>query len=221
MPPIRRLLLIAASLSGTLAGCDRAAAPPSPRPASSPAPAPAPAPATRGFASVDLTGAEYAHGFQLPDFDSKPRTLADFKGKVTAVFFGYTQCPDACPTTMAALAGVAKALGPDASRLQVVFITLDPARDTPALLKAYVTNFRPDFLALRGDDAQTREVAREFKVFYERVPGKTPETYTLDHTAGTYVFDPKGRIRLFARQNMDPAQLAGDIRKLLAEPTGA
>jgi protein SCO1/2 len=194
----RRLLLLALGACAVLAGCERAAPP-------------------HKFNAVDLTGAEYAKGFGLPDFDGKPRTLADFRGKVTAVFFGYTQCPDACPTTMADLAGIEKALGPDAARLQVVFITLDPARDTAPLLKNYVTNFNPSFLALRGDDAQTRAVAKEFKVFYEKVPGKTPDSYTLDHTAGTYLFDKQGRVRLFARQNMDPAQLTDDIKALLSE----
>jgi len=195
----RRLLLLAlgACAAVALAGCERTAPP-------------------HKFNAVDLTGAEYAKGFDLPDFDGKPRTLADFKGKVTAVFFGYTQCPDACPTTMADLAGVEKALGPDAGKLQVVFITLDPARDTAPLLKNYVTNFNPSFLALRGDDAQTKAVAKEFKVFYEKVPGKTPDSYTLDHTAGTYLFDKQGRVRLFARQNMDPAQITDDIKALLA-----
>jgi len=169
------------------------------------------------FNAVDLTGAEYARQFSLPDFDGKPRTLADFKGKVTAVFFGYTQCPDACPTTMAELAGIEKSLGADASRLQVVFITVDPSRDTAALLKNYVTNFRPDFLALRGDEAQTKAVTKEFRVFYEKVPGRTDDTYTIDHTAGTYLFDTQGRIRLFASQSLDPSLLALDIRALLAE----
>lgn len=169
------------------------------------------------FNAIDLTGAKYAHQFDLPDFDGKRRTLADFKGKVTAVFFGYTQCPDACPTTMAELAGIEKTLGPDAARVQVIFITLDPARDTGPLLKRYVANFHPDFLALRGDDAQTREVAREFKVFYEKVPGKTADGYTMDHTAGTYIFDAQGRLRLFARQNMDPVQLTEDLKALLAQ----
>jgi protein SCO1/2 len=198
----RRLALpFAAALSAlALAGCQRAAP-------------------AHHFNSLDLTGAEYARGFDLPDFDGKPRTLADFKGKVTAVFFGYTQCPDACPTTMAELAGVEKSLGADASRVQVVFITVDPLRDTAALLKGYVTNFRPDFLALRGSEAQTRAVAGEFKVFYEKVPGRTDDGYTIDHSAGTYVFDPKGRIRLFAKQGMDPQQLTADVKALLAEGT--
>ena len=195
---LRRLLLtLGAAGALALAGCERAAPP-------------------HHFNAVDLTGAEYAHGFNLPDFDGKPRTLADFKGKVTAVFFGYTQCPDACPTTMAELAGIEKALGADAARVQVVFITVDPARDSAALLKNYVTNFRPDFVALRGDEAQTQAVAKEFKVFYEKVPGKTAGSYTIDHTAGTYLFDTQGRIRLFASQSLDPAQLTDDIKSLLA-----
>ena len=199
----RRLTLaFAAALSAlALAGCDRSA----------------PAAPAHHFNAVDLTGASYAQQFSLPDFDGKVRTLADFRGKVTAVFFGYTQCPDACPTTMAELAGIEKTLGADAPRVQVVFITVDPSRDTAALLKSYVTNFNPGFLALRGDEAQTQAVAKEFKVFYEKVPGKTATDYSIDHTAGTYIFDTQGRIRLFARQNMDPDQLTGDLKALLAE----
>jgi protein SCO1/2 len=118
---------------------------------------------------------------------------------------------------MAELAGIEKTLGADAARVQVVFITLDPARDTAALLKNYVTNFRPDFIALRGDEAQTRAVAKEFKVFYEKVPGRTDDSYTIDHTAGTYLFDTQGHIRLFASQSLDPALLAADIKALLVE----
>jgi protein SCO1 len=198
----RFVLSLAAVLavSGALAlsGCQRAAPP-------------------HHFNAIDLTGATYAQGFDLPDFDGKPRTLADFHGKVTVVFFGYTQCPDACPTTMAELSGVLKTLGPDASRVQVVFITVDPSRDTAALLKNYVTNFRPDFLALRGDAAQTQKVIKDFKVVVEKVPGKTADSYTIDHTAGTYIFDPQGRIRLFASQSLDPALLTADIQALLAE----
>ena len=144
-------------------------------------------------------------------------TLADFKGKVTVVFFGYTQCPDACPTTMAELSGILKTLGPDAAKVQVVFITVDPSRDTPALLKNYVTNFRPDFVALRGDEAQTQAVIKDFKLIVEKVPGKTPGSYTIDHTAGTYVYDPQGRVRLFASQSLDPALLTDDLKALLAE----
>jgi protein SCO1/2 len=196
---LRRLLLVLAA-AGALAisGCERAAP-------------------AHHFNAIDLTGARYAQGFNLPDFDGKPRTLADFKGKVAVVFFGYTQCPDACPTTMAELAGILKTLGPDASRIQVVFISVDPSRDSPALLKGYVTNFRPDFLALRGDEAQTRAVIKDFKLIVEKVPGKTPDSYTIDHTAGTYIFDPQGRVRLFASQSLDPALLTDDLKALLAE----
>jgi protein SCO1/2 len=196
---LRRLLLVLAA-AGALAisGCERAAPP-------------------HHFNAIDLTGARYAQGFNLPDFDGKPRTLADFKGKVAVVFFGYTQCPDACPTTMAELSGILKTLGPDASRIQVVFISVDPSRDSPALLKSYVTNFRPDFLALRGDEAQTRAVIKDFKLIVEKVPGKTPDSYTIDHTAGTYIFDTQGRVRLFASQSLDPALLTDDLKALLAE----
>ncbi|HEY9024442.1 MAG TPA: SCO family protein [Burkholderiaceae bacterium] len=198
MIPRRLLLALAAAGALALAGCERAAPP-------------------HHFNAIDLTGAKYAQGFDLPDFDGKPRTLADFKGKVTVVFFGYTQCPDACPTTMAELSGILKTLGPEASKVQVVFITVDPSRDTPALLKNYVTNFRPDFVALRGDETQTKQIIKDFKLIVEKVPGKTPETYTIDHTAGTYLFDPQGRVRLFASQSLDPALLTDDIRALLAE----
>jgi protein SCO1 len=194
----RRFLILAAAGALSLAGCDNAAPP-------------------HHFNSIDLTGAKYAQGLSLPDFDGKPRTLADFKGKVVVVFFGYTQCPDACPTTMAELSGVLKTLGPDAAKVQVVFVSVDPSRDTPALLKSYVTNFRPDFIALRGDEAQTQQVIKDFKLIVQKVPGKTPDSYTIDHTAGTYVFDPQGRVRLFASQSLDPALLTDDIKALLAE----
>jgi len=198
MIPRRLLLSMAATAALALAGCERAAPP-------------------HHFNAVDLTGATYAQGFDLPDFDGRPRTLRDFAGKLVVVFFGYTQCPDACPTTMAELSGILKTLGPDAARVQVVFITVDPSRDTPALLKAYVTNFRPDFLALRGDEAQTRQITKDFKLIVEKVPGKTADSYTIDHTAGTYVFDTQGHIRLFASQSLDPALLTDDLKTLLAE----
>ena len=197
----RRLFLALAAVGAlALSGCERAAPP-------------------HHFNAIDLTGATYAHGFDLPDFNGKPRTLADFAGKVTVVFFGYTQCPDACPTTMAELGGILKTLGPAASRVQVVFITVDPSRDTAALLKNYVTNFGPDFLALRGDEAQTQAIIKEFKLVVEKVPGKTADSYTIDHTAGTYIFDPQGRIRLFASQSLDPTLLTADIQALLAQKT--
>ena len=194
------LSLAAVVMTGALAlsGCDRVAPP-------------------HHFNAIDLTNATYAQGFALADFDGKPRTLGDFKGKLTVVFFGYTQCPDACPTTMAELAGILKTLGPDAARVQVVFITVDPARDTAALLKNYVTNFRPDFLALRPDEAQVRQLIKDFKLVVEKVPGRTADSYTIDHTAGCYVFDTQGRIRLFASQSLDPALFGDDLKALLAE----
>ncbi len=201
MNPRRLFLSLAAAgaLAATLAGCERAAPP-------------------HKFNAVDVSGAQYAKHLELPDFDGKPRSLADFKGKVVAVYFGYTQCPDACPTTLAELTGVAKSLGPDAARLQVLFVSVDPARDTPQLLKNYVTNFRPDFLALRGDEKQTKATADEFKIFYEKVPGKTPETYTIDHISGIYLFDKQGHVRLFAPQSLDAALLTDDIKFLVNEP---
>lgn len=195
----RRLFLsLAAAGALALSGCERAAPP-------------------HHFNSFDMTGATYAQGFALPDFDGKPRTLADFRGKLTVVFFGYTQCPDACPTTMAELAGILKTLGPDAARVQVVFITVDPSRDNAALLKNYVTNFRPDFLALRPEEAQLGQLSKDFKLVVEKVPGRTPDSYTIDHTAGCYVFDAQGHLRLFATQSLDPALLTDDLKTLLAE----
>lgn len=175
--------------------------------------APGPAPS---FRAVDITGAEYARSLALPDPDDRLRTLADFKGKVTVVFFGYTQCPDVCPTTMAELAQVKKSLGKDGERVQGVFVTVDPERDTPELLKAYMGAFDPSFVALRGSAEQTAAVAKEFKVFYARVPGKTEGSYTMDHTAGSYVFDANGKVRLFVRYGSGAEALAADLKTLLA-----
>lgn len=169
------------------------------------------------FRSIDITGAEYARKLELPDADSKPRSLGEFKGKVVVVFFGYTQCPDVCPTTMAELSQVRRSLGDDGARLQGIFVTVDPERDTGAVLKAYVDNFNAGFIALRGNSEQTQQVAREFKVFFAKVPGRTESTYTIDHTAGAYIFDPQGRIRLFSRNGAGPKALEEDIRALLRE----
>jgi protein SCO1/2 len=189
------LLLFAAALM--LTGCGEKSPPPA-------------------FMSTDVTGLEYAKDFSLKDFNGKLRTLADFKGKAVVVFFGYTQCPDVCPTTMSDLAAAMKQLGPLADKVQVLFITVDPERDTPQLLAKYVPAFDPRFLGLVGDLAATEKVAKEFKVFYQKVPGKDPGTYTMDHTAGLYIYDPEGRIRLFARsgQGIDP--LVHDLRMLLS-----
>lgn len=169
-----------------------------------------------GFINTDVTGLDYAKDFALTDHNGKLRTLADFKGKAVVVFFGYTQCPDVCPTTMAEMATVMKQLGPLADKVQVLFITLDPERDTQELLSKYVPAFDSRFLGLRGDLAATHKVAQEFKVFYQKVPGKEPGSYTMDHTAGSYVFDPQGRIRLFVRHGQGSAPIVHDLKLLLS-----
>jgi protein SCO1/2 len=168
------------------------------------------------FKSVDLTGANYAKQFSLADFDGKRRTLADFKGKVVVVFFGFTQCPEVCPTTMAELAEVKRRLGKDGDRLQGVFITIDPERDTPQVLKEYLTGMDPTFVGLHGSLEEVNAASREFKVFYQKVPTKDGG-YTMDHTAGAYVFDPRGQIRLFVRYGLGVDALTSDIQQLLAE----
>ena len=167
------------------------------------------------FRSIDITGAEYARELKLPDADGRPRSLDEFKGKVALVFFGYTQCPDVCPTTLGEIATIRKSLGADGQRVQPIFVTVDPERDTPEILKAYMASFGDDCIALRGNEEQIRAAAKHFKVFYSKVPGKTAESYTVDHTAGTYVFDTQGRIRLFARHGTPADALGADIRALL------
>ncbi|WP_431048609.1 SCO family protein [Roseateles sp. L2-2] len=168
------------------------------------------------FQGVDLTGAAYARGFSLPDQNGKTRTLEDFKGKVVVVFFGFTQCPDVCPTTLAELAQVKKALGPDGDKVQGVFVTVDPERDKPELLKAYLESFDPGFVALRGTPEQLKETAKEFKIYYAKVPGKTPDSYTMDHTAASFLFDPQGRVRVFSRYGAGASALMSDIKALIA-----
>jgi protein SCO1/2 len=167
------------------------------------------------FQNTDVTGLDYAKGFSLIDHTGKPRTLADYKGKVVIVFFGYTQCPDVCPTTMAEMAGVMQKLGPQADQVQVLFITLDPERDTRELLANYVPAFDKRFVGLTGTLEQTAKTAKEFKVFYSKVPGKEPGSYTIDHTAGSYVFDKEGRLRLFIRHGGGADPIVHDIRQLL------
>ncbi len=169
------------------------------------------------FHSVDITGADYARELSLADVDGKARTLADFKGKVVVVFFGYTQCPDVCPTTMTELAEVKRSLGADGARVVGIFVTVDPERDSAGLLKAYMANFGPDMVGLRGTPEQTMAMAKQFKVFYAKVPGNASGSYSVDHTAGSYVFDTQGRIRLFARYGTGPKDLADDLKILLAE----
>ena len=167
------------------------------------------------FESSDVTGSSFGRDFALQDPDGKLRTLADFRGKAVVVFFGYTQCPDVCPATLATLAQAMKKLGSDAERVQVLFITVDPERDTPQLLKQYVPAFDPRFLGLHGDADATARTAKEFKVIYQKVPGPTPGSYTMDHSAGTYVFDPKGRLRLFVSNGQGADVFAHDLRELL------
>jgi len=169
-----------------------------------------------GFKAIDITGADYGSKLSLPDQNGQLRTLADFKGKLTVIFFGYTQCPDVCPTTMAELAQVKKALGKDGERVQGVFITIDPERDTPELLKAYMGSFDPSFIALRGTLEQTAATAKDFKVFYAKVPGKSEGSYTMDHTAGSYIFDASGKLRLFTRYGSGAEALTADLKTLLA-----
>lgn len=174
-------------------------------------------PRPTGLQGVDLTGAKYARTLNLSDQDGRARSLADFKGKVLVVFFGYTQCPDVCPTTMAEVAEVKKSLGADGDKVQGIFVTVDPERDTAQLLKAYLASFDPSFVGLRGSAEQTQAAAKEFKVFYAKVPGKTPESYTMDHTAASFIFDTEGRVRVYARYGAGAQPLADDIKLLLAE----
>ena len=167
------------------------------------------------FQASDVTGAAFGRDFQLNDAAGKPRTLADYRGKAVVVFFGYTQCPDVCPTTLAELAEVMKKLGPDADRVQVLFVTIDPERDTPDLLSKYVPAFDPRFMGLYGDAAATARTAKEFKIIYQKQPGATPGSYTMDHSAGTYIFDPQGRLRLYVSYGQGPEVFAHDLRELL------
>lgn len=167
------------------------------------------------FNSVDLTGADYATGFSLKDHNGVLRTLKDFPGKVVVVFFGFTQCPDVCPTAMVELAQVKKTLGADGDKLQVILISVDPDRDTPEILKAYMTNFDSSFLALRPTLPELAAVAKDFKIYYKKVEGSVPGSYSMDHTAGSYVFDGKGHIRLFTRYGSNADLLVSDIVQLL------
>jgi protein SCO1/2 len=207
-PPVfsrRALLVVAAAAALMAAGCNRqdAAAPQAAAPVA--------------FNGIDITGAEYARTLALPDADGAPRTLAEFKGKAVVIFFGYTQCPDVCPTSMAELAQAKKALGADGARVQGLFVTVDPVRDTPQVLKDYLAAFDPSFVGLRGDAEQTKAAAKEFKVFFAKVDGKTATSYTMDHTAGLYVIDPAGKVRLFVRNGGGPDALASDLKAILAQ----
>ncbi len=197
---VRRLIVLGTAL--LLAACQ---------------PAPDATPPSASFKGIDITGADYARELSLPDADGKLRTLAEFKGKVVVVFFGFTQCPDVCPTTMVELAGVKRALGAAGADVQGLFVTVDPERDTPQVLGAYVRNFDPSFVALRGTVDETKATAKHFKVFFAKVPGKTDGSYTMDHTAGSFIFDRAGRVRLFTRHGTGTDALAHDLKTLLAQ----
>lgn len=171
----------------------------------------------REFNSVDITGADYARDFSLPDHSAQLRTLKDFQGRAVAVFFGFTQCPDVCPTTLAEMTQVKQLLRTDGGRLQVILITVDPGRDTPQVLEAYMRNFDPQHLALVPSEQQLAKVTKEFKIYFKKVEGKTPTGYSMDHSAGIYIFDPRGRARLYARYGLKPEELASDVRTLLRE----
>ena len=169
------------------------------------------------FKNIDITGSTaFGKDFSLLDPDGKVRTLADFKGKVVVMFFGYTQCPDICPTTLTEMQQVMTLLGPQSDKVQVLFVTVDPDRDTAAILKQYVPSFDPRFLGLRpSDEAALEQVAKDFKIYYKKVPGSNPGSYTMDHTAGSYAFDPEGRLRLYIKHAQGPETLAHDLKELL------
>jgi protein SCO1/2 len=208
MKKLLSVLAVTCALGLSLAACDKVGG-------TAPGKTAAATPAA-SFQNTDVTGLEYARDFALTDHTGKPRTLADYKGKVVVIFFGYTQCPDVCPTTMADMAAVMQKLGPQADRVQVLFATLDPERDTQALLASYVPAFDKRFVGLRGTPEQTAKVAKEFKVYYAKVPGTEPGNYTIDHTAGSYVFDRDGHLRLFVRHGQPSDALVHDIRQLLS-----
>ena len=169
------------------------------------------------FSAIDVTGADYAKNFELTDHNGQVRHLTDFSGKVVVVFFGYTQCPDVCPTSMTELAEVKRALGKDGERLQGLFVTVDPERDTPEVLKAYIANFDPTFLALRTTPDKLVDLAKDYKAYFKKVDGKTPTSYTMDHSAGSYIYDTKGQLRLFTRYGSGAAALTSDIQQLFKE----
>jgi len=167
------------------------------------------------FKGTDVTGADYGRVLELVDHHGKPRRLEDWRGKAVVLFFGFTHCPDVCPTTLADMAQVMRELGPLADRVQVLFVTVDPERDTQAALAKYVPAFDARFVGLRGSLEATRAVAKEFKIYFEKRPGRTPGEYSVDHSAQSYVIDPQGRLRLFVRHERIAQDLAPDLRVLL------
>jgi len=169
------------------------------------------------FTALDITGADYARDFALADHNGQARRLNDFQGKIVMMFFGYTQCPDVCPTSMAEMAEIKRLLGKDSDRIQCLFVTIDPERDKPEMLKEYMAAFDPTFLALVPAPQQLAALAKDYKVYYKKVDGPTPTSYTMDHTAGSYVYDTAGKLRLFTRYGTKPELTATDIRQLLAQ----
>lgn len=168
------------------------------------------------FRNTVITGAEFGRDFALTDHHGQLRRLSDYKGKVVVMFFGYTQCPDVCPTTLSTMAEVMKQLGESAKNVQVLFVTLDPERDTRELLAAYVPQFHPSFVGLYGDKTTTAATALGFKIFFQKQPGTTPKTYSIDHSANSYIYDPQGRLRLYVKHAETPANIVADIKELLA-----
>lgn len=202
LPSRRKLLALSGAwlvASGLLAGCS---------------------PKAPTFQSTDITGATFAQDLKLTDHMGQVRTMADFRGKAVVVFFGFTQCPDVCPTSMTTLAEVKRLMVDQGQKLQVLFITVDPERDTLPLLKEYMTNFDPTFLALRPEPSELKAVADSFKIYYRKAEGSTPTSYTMDHSAGKYVFDTEGRVRLFSSSGTEPGVIAQDILTLLNSMEG-
>ena len=193
---MRRAVFVLLAVLWLIAGCDSAPSGPS-------------------FQSTDITGADLGRQFQLVDHDGKPRSLADFRGNVVVVFFGFTHCPDVCPTTLAELAQARKKLGAAGQRVQVVMITVDPERDTPEVLKQYVSALDPSFVGLTGTPDAIAQAAKEFKVFYQKSPGNSPDSYSVDHSSGSFVFDPQGRIRLLVPYGKGADVFVHDIEQLL------
>lgn len=169
------------------------------------------------FHGIDITGADYATTINLPDHNGQQRTLADFRGQVVVVFFGFTQCPDVCPTSLSEMAQAKQLLGAEGDRLQGLFVSVDPERDTPDVMKEYMAAFDPSFLALHASSQSLPDVAKHFRIYYKKVPGQTPTSYTMDHSAGSYVYDTQGRVRLYHRYGSGAAALASDVQKLLAQ----
>jgi protein SCO1/2 len=169
------------------------------------------------FKNVDITGSTaFGNNFSLLDSNGNTKTMADYKGKVVVVFFGFTQCPDVCPTTLTEMDEALKLLGPKADKVQVIFITVDPERDTASVLAQYVPSFNPRFVGLRpADEAGLEKVAKDFRIYYKKVPGSKPGSYTMDHSAGSYVLDQNGQLRLYIKHAQGPEVLAHDLKNIL------